>query len=78
MFPLFIDHPDLHFYALKRLGVPIWRWDEMAVSTCKTANAYRLNLLHLPCHQELNAAQMNWMTCTVSAVLRRVTAEPDR
>jgi len=34
MFPLLIDDPKFSFHALKKLGVPIWRWDEMAASGC--------------------------------------------
>lgn len=74
MFPLLIEDPDTHFFALKQLGVPIWRWDDMAVSACQTATNYRLKLLHLPCHQELTPAQMTWMTSTVQNVMQRPTA----
>ena len=59
MFPLVIDYPEPHFFVLKHLGVPIWRWDDMAVSGCAVAAQYRL---HLPCHQERTAEQMAWMT----------------
>lgn len=70
MFPLFIDHPEIHFFALKKLGLPVWRWDDMAVSGCAVATEYRLHLLHLPCHQELTPDQMTWMTSTVQRVMR--------
>lgn len=70
MFPLLIDHPDPHFYWLKRLGLPIYRWDSLAVSTCPTANHYRLHLLHLPCHQSLTDDEMDWMI----AVVRKIGA----
>lgn len=69
MFPLLIDCPTQHFHLLKRLGLPVWRWDTMAVSECAVAAKYRLNLLHLPCHQELSPAQMNWMVQAVRQVL---------
>lgn len=65
MFPLLIDRPDIDFQRLKFLGMPVWRWDDMAVSACDVAMNYRSRLLHLPCHQELSAAQMNWMIQTV-------------
>lgn len=71
MFPLHIDHPDPHFYWLKHLGVPIWRWDEMADSSCPIARDYRLRLLHLPCHQALTENQMAWMTAAVGRTLQR-------
>lgn len=66
MFPLRISHPEWHFQRLKFLGLPIWRWDEMAFSDCDVAQDYRLHLLHLPVHQSLSDAQMDWMI----AVLR--------
>lgn len=70
MFPLHIDHPAPHFYWLKHLGVPIWRWDEMAVSSCPVAQDYRLHLLHLPCHQTLGDDRMDWMIAAVQKTLR--------
>lgn len=69
MFPLLIEQPEQHFYQLKHLGVPIWRWDEMAVSDCPVSSQYRLGLLHLPCHQSLSPEQMQWMTASVAEVL---------
>lgn len=69
MFPLHIEHPTPYFYWLKHLGVPIWRWDEMAVSDCPVAQDYRLHLLHLPCHQSLSDKQMNWLTTALQKTL---------
>jgi len=69
MFPLHIEHPTPHFYWLKHLGVPIWRWDEMAISDCPVAQDYRLHLLHLPCHQSLTEKQMNWLTIALQKTL---------
>lgn len=74
MFALYIDHPAPHFFALKQLGVPVWRWDDMAVSDCPVATRYRLHVLHLPCHQELTPAQMTWMTTAVSQTLLNLPA----
>lgn len=71
MLPLHIDRPDLHFYWLKHLGVPIWRWDSIAVSDCPTANNYRLHLLHLPCHQSLTETELEWMVEAVAKVMGR-------
>jgi perosamine synthetase len=69
MFPLYISAPDQQFFKLKQSGLPIWRWDEMAVTNCPVASKYRLHLLHLPCHQSLTAQQMRWMTDTVAELL---------
>ena len=69
MFALRLQQPNAHFHALKRLGVPVWRWDDMAVSSCAVAMDYRTHLLHLPCHQELTDLQMRWLTSTVVRVM---------
>ena len=71
MFPLHIDHPASHFYLLKHLGVPIWRWDEMAVSDCQVAQDYRMHLLHLPCHQSLSTEQIDWMIAAFEKTMHR-------
>ena len=70
MFPLYIEQVNPHFYWLKHLGVPVWRWDEIAMSDCRIAQRYRLHLLHLPCHQSLTDAELNWMIVTLRTVLR--------
>lgn len=69
MFALRIQQPEIHFHVLKRLGVPVWRWDDMAVSSCAVAMNYRTHLLHLPCHQELTDLQMHWLSATVARVM---------
>lgn len=71
MFPLYIDHPESHFYALKQLGIPIWRWDDVAKSNCSVATDYRLKVLHLPCHQELLTYQIDWMTTAVKKIMKQ-------
>jgi perosamine synthetase len=75
MFPLYIDRPDPHFYWLKHLGVPVWRWDSIAASACPTANDYRLHLLHLPCHQSLTETELDWMISAVDKVMRHPVPE---
>lgn len=68
MFPLYLEMPDPHFYYLMRLGVPVWRWDSIAASSCSTANDYRLHLLHLPCHQSLSDDELDWMIAAIRKV----------
>lgn len=69
MFPLYIDFPTPHFYLLKHLGFPIWRWDELAVSDCPVAQDCRLHLLHIPCHQSLSDEQLDWMITALRKVM---------
>jgi dTDP-4-amino-4,6-dideoxygalactose transaminase len=69
MFPLYIELPNPHFFWLKRLGVPIWRWDSIAVSQCSTALDYRRHLLHLPCHQSLSETELDWMIAAITKAM---------
>lgn len=70
MIPLYVERPDPDFFVLKKMGMPIYRWDEMAVSDCPVATRYRLHVFHLPCHQSLSEQQMHWMTTMLAEVLR--------
>lgn len=72
MFPLVLSRPASDFIRLKRLGMPVWRWDDIACSDCAVSGAYRIALLHLPCHQEISDAQFDWM----AASLHRVVSAP--
>ena len=53
-----------------RPRVPVWRWDEMAVSACPVARDYRLRLLYLPCYLSLSGDEMDWLPAALSKVLR--------
>jgi dTDP-4-amino-4,6-dideoxygalactose transaminase len=69
MFPLLIEQPQSQFFWLKLLGVPIWRWDDMADSDCAVSRRCRQHVLHLPCHQALTDAELDWMTAAVAKVM---------
>lgn len=61
MFPLWLDNPERVFFRMKRAGIPIFRWDELAVSRCEVSGRARLSLIHLPCHQGIGKREMCWM-----------------
>lgn len=61
MFPLLLKRGESDFARLKQRGVPIWRWDEILVSTCTTAMDYSRRLIQLPCHQGISPSQLNWL-----------------
>jgi hypothetical protein len=69
MLPLLIDDPEQDFAALKWQGVPIWRWEDLAISNCPIADDYRLRLLQIPCHQGLTAKELNWMITRIRQVM---------
>ena len=64
-FPLLIDSEGLLFHWFKLAGIPMWRWEDMAVSDCPVSLEYRWRLIQLPCHQELSVQEITWMISTV-------------
>ena len=65
VFPLLVDDPDSCFVELKQKGIPIWRWEELAVSDCAVSQHYRTHLFQLPCHQGLRRDELEWIAQTV-------------
>ena len=60
-FPLLTDAEGLLFHTVKLAGIPLWRWEDMAVTECPISRDYRLRLLQLPCHQDLREEELDWM-----------------
>lgn len=60
-FPLLADAEGLLFHAVKLAGIPLLRWEDMAVTDCAISRDYRLRLLQLPCHQGLRQEELDWM-----------------
>lgn len=71
-FPLLIDEDAMCFHLLKLAGIPLWRWEDMAVTDCDVSRDYRLRLLQLPCHQELKSEQLDWMIRAVQLLSHRL------
>jgi dTDP-4-amino-4,6-dideoxygalactose transaminase len=66
MFPLNITHgAERAFPALKKRGVPIYRWEEMPEGICPVTDRFRWTLLQLPCHQALRDSELDWLIKTV-------------
>ena len=63
VFPLLVDAVGFHLFKLA--GIPLWRWEDMAVTDCPISRDYRIRLLQLPCHQELREDELAWMIATV-------------
>jgi len=65
VFPLLVDAAGMGFHLFKLVGIPLWRWEDMAVTDCAVSRDYRIRLLQLPCHQELSEEELAWMIDTV-------------
>jgi len=46
------------FDLLRRRGLQVLRWEELAPSTCQVSAIFRSRLIQLPCHQELTTEQL--------------------
>ena len=76
VFPLVFDAPERAFALLKQAGVPIIRfgeylWEEMDATTCPVSADLSRRVFQLPCHQELDDAELDWMIAQVSSVSLR-------
>jgi hypothetical protein len=60
-FPLLADAEGILFHAVKLAGIPLLRWEDMAMTDCPISRDYRLRLLQLPCHQGLREEELDWM-----------------
>jgi len=69
VFPLILEDPAFHFDRLKRAGMPMYRWDELAISDCRNAAYFREHLVQLPCHQDLEPADRARLLAVLEGVL---------
>lgn len=73
MFPLLVDEPERVVPELRRLGVPIMRWETLAAgvdaSMFAVSHNYSLRLLQFPCHDEITSAELEWMIAQIRSIL---------
>lgn len=71
LFPLLVDDPEPLFARLHAAGVPMTRFAETLWPGADCANSAHLSrhVLAFPCHQELRADELAWMTATICEAL---------
>ncbi|MFK3739414.1 DegT/DnrJ/EryC1/StrS family aminotransferase [Massilia sp. TN1-12] len=80
LFPLWFDDAadaDAAFARVRRAGLPVVRFAETlwpGVDAARCPGSVRLSrqVLAFPCHQELDAAELDWMTARLAEVLPEV------
>lgn len=55
---------EKHFVSLRKSGIQILRWEEVAISDCEVSQRYRSTLIQIPCHQQLSRQQMDLIVNT--------------
>ena len=69
-FPLLVDEPEPIFHSLKLQGVPIMRFGEFLAEEIDErgypeAVGLSRRVLQFPCHQEMRAAELDWLAETI-------------
>ncbi|WP_438863390.1 DegT/DnrJ/EryC1/StrS family aminotransferase [Neptunicella sp.] len=56
--PFLLKH-EKYFAELRKKGIQILRWEEVAISDCEVSQDYRKRLIQLPCHQQLLKSELD-------------------
>jgi hypothetical protein len=51
-------------------GVPLLRWEEVAYSDCLVSERYVGDLVQIPCHQDLDDEDIEWLTGAIRNILK--------
>lgn len=57
----FLLHDAASFDWLRQQGLQIYRWEELAPTSCEVAAQYRSRLVQIPCQQNLTADELAWI-----------------
>jgi len=69
VFPFYVEDPAAVFPSLKQRGVPLLRWEDAETTVCPISASYSTHLLMVPCHQELDADDLDWISKQIREVL---------
>lgn len=74
VYPFYVHTPQPAFDRLKRAGVPIWRFGEfldpqITPAYCPNSTHLSRHIFQFPCHQELTAAELDWMIHTIKSII---------
>lgn len=62
----FLLTDEKFFFDIRKKGIQILRWEEVAVSECQVSQNYRSRLIQIPCHQQLSTKQLNFIVNTLN------------
>ncbi|WP_306519021.1 DegT/DnrJ/EryC1/StrS family aminotransferase [Rheinheimera sp.] len=57
----FLLNDKTGFDLLRKRGLQVLRWEELAVSDCTVSQDYRARLIQIPCHQDLNEDDIHYI-----------------
>ncbi len=78
VFPLWVDEPDPGYVELRRLQLPVFRWDRVWPGLPEVVGdhgpTWSHHVLQLGCHQDLNDADLGNFASTLQRLYARPTA----
>ncbi|MBB4844150.1 dTDP-4-amino-4,6-dideoxygalactose transaminase [Paucibacter oligotrophus] len=77
VFPLWVDDPDPGYFELRRLGLPVSRWDRLWPEVGEIAGdhgqQWSHHILQLACHQDLSQQELQRMLALVQDIYSPTT-----
>lgn len=71
VYPFLLDNPK-SFDLIRNMAIPLYRWEEIWPSGCKTSNLYRSRLVQFPCHQDLTETDIELLIHKLQTVERKL------
>lgn len=53
VYPFVLEKAE-YFDLIRNMAIPLYRWEEICPSDCKTSDSYRSLLIQFPCHQDMD------------------------
>lgn len=73
VFPLWVDDPERVYQAVRRSGVPVFRWDDRWPGTPRIADdcgqAWSHHVFQIGCHQDLTHTELAWIVQTLTQII---------
>lgn len=73
VFPLWVDDPERVYQAVRRSGVPVFRWDDRWPGTPEliddAGGEWSRHIFQIGCHQDLNSAELAWIVQTLKQII---------
>ena len=73
MYPFVLNNVE-HFHSIRSAGIPLFRWEELAPTSCSVSQSYHQTLIQVPCHQDLTNTDLDLIESAIgNAALARVS-----
>ncbi|GAC18556.1 aspartate aminotransferase family protein [Paraglaciecola arctica] len=57
----FLIHDEAVFVKMRKAGIQIYRWEELAESRCQQSKLYRQKIIQIPCHQNIEQSDIDYI-----------------